>query len=134
MDPFAPQVPATGRIPNLSDMLPDLGEMMREAEANRHGFARIIFDRLRERIEEFQAKLRPNQEIGAYLASFGPQTLISIDRLDYSDPFLIIFSGIDQKGNRVELVQHTSQLSLLFTTVTLQEGSKGRRIGFHVEE
>jgi hypothetical protein len=117
-------------FPNLSEMLPDLSDGV----AHTHGFARIIHAKLRERIEEFQAKLAPNQEIGAYLASFGAQTLISIDRLDYSDPFLIILSGIDQNGNRVELVQHTSQLSLLFTTVTLKEGSKGRRIGFHVEE
>jgi hypothetical protein len=117
-------------IPHFSNMIPDFADMA----AHQHGFARIIFAKLRERIEEFQAKLSPNQEIAAYLASFGAQILISIDRMDYSDPFLIIFSGVDQKGNRVELVQHTSQLSLLFTTVTLQEGTKGRRIGFHVEE
>jgi hypothetical protein len=108
----------------------DVSRSLREAEANRHEFASIIFATLKQRIEKFQAKLATNQEIGAYLASFGPQTLISIDRLDYSDPSLIIFNGTDQSGHRVELVQHTSQLSLLLTTVTLKEGSRGRRIGF----
>ena len=39
--------------------------------------------------------------------------------------------GTDQMGNRVELVQHTSQVSLLFTTVTLEAGSQGKRIGFN---
>jgi Family of unknown function (DUF6173) len=109
--------------------LPDMAEL----HATNHGFARVIFRRLKERIESFQARLAPNQEIGAYLASFGPQTLISIDRMGYSDPFLIIFSGVDQTGNRVELVQHTTQLSLLFTTVTLAEESHGRRIGFQAD-
>ena len=111
--------------------LPDLATTMAEIQATNNGFARVIFKKLKKRIEDFQARLATNQEIGAYLASFGPQTLISIDRIEYSDPFLIIFSGKDQTGSRVELVQHTTQLSLLFTTVTLSEGSHGRRIGFH---
>jgi hypothetical protein len=85
-------------------MLPDLSEGV----AHTHGFARIIHAKLGERIEEFEAKLAPNQEIGAYLASFGPQTLIRINRLDYSDPFLIICSGLDQEGNPVELVAHVT--------------------------
>jgi hypothetical protein len=108
----------------------DLSRSLSEAEAHKHGFAGIIFATLKQRLEAFQAKLATNQEIGAYLASFGPQTLISIDRLDYSDPFIIIFNGTDQKGDRVELVQHTSQLSLLLTIVTLKDGSRGRRIAF----
>jgi hypothetical protein len=119
---------------SLAEQSDRLWSATREAEARKHGFARVIFAELKEQIEGFQAKLAPNQEIGAYLASFGPQTLISIERLDYSDPFLLIFHGTDQNGNRVELVQHTSQLSLLFTTVTLKEGSRGRRIGFHTGE
>ena len=92
-------------VPNLNSVLEGLQEAQAAKEARTHGHANVIFERLKECVEESQSKLKPNQEIGAYLASFGPQTEISIETIAYRDPFLIVFNGIDQNkklgGHRV---------------------------------
>ncbi len=105
-----------------------------EAEATRHGFAHVIHESLMRRITTFEATLKPDEEIGAYLASFGAQTLIHVERVGCSHPFLISFIGHDLDNRRVELVQHTTQLNVLFVAVPVEPPRKPRRIGFHVDE
>lgn len=115
----------------VDDSVDRLFALEAHAEATRHGFAHIIYDRLMRRVADFEAALKPNEEIGAYLASFGARTLIRVERVGFSNPFLISFIGLDADDRRVELVQHTTQLNVLFVAVSVAPPRKPRRIGFH---
>jgi hypothetical protein len=82
-------------------------------------------------IADFERELKAEEEIGAYLASFGARIFIRIERVGCRNPYLITFTGLDEEGRRVELVQHTTQLSVLFVAVPVEEPRVPRRIGFH---
>jgi hypothetical protein len=113
-------------------------EINRAAEESRRetfGHADVIFDRLMEQVRRFEANLDAAHEIGAYLTSFGREVLIRISRIGFRNPYLIIFQGTLEgggaDGGSVELVQHTSQLSVLFTALPkVPTHEQPRRIGF----
>lgn len=119
---------------DVEDSVDRLFALEAKAEAKRRGFAHIIYDCLMCRIADFEATLKPDEEIGAYLASFGAQTLIRVERVGFSDPFLISFTGLDADDRRVELVQHTTQLNVLFVAMPVVSPQKPRRIGFNSAE
>jgi hypothetical protein len=97
-----------------------------------HTLADTMYDRLRRQIREFEQSLGPDQEIGGKFIQFGQQNIISIEGLAYQNPHLIIFYGLDLKtGNRVRLVQHMSQVSVMFMAIPKPaERPEPRRIGF----
>ena len=120
----------------MGAILRDDARRRREQAEHDHGYAYVIFDRLLQQIRDYEATLQPDEEIAAYLSSFGARVLIQIDKISYQDPHLIIFHGTTVEDHkRVQLVQHTSQLNVLFTAVTLkpEEHRPARRIGFHTE-
>lgn len=99
------------------------------------GYANILYECLVEQIRDFEKTLQPNQEIGAYLSSFGNAILIQIENIGYHNPFFIVFYGKNIQDNRkVQLVQHTTQLNVLFTSIDLEKDEKreARRIGFQL--
>ena len=100
-----------------------------------HGYAHILYERLMKQIADFEATLKPDEEIAAYLSSFGKEMLIQIETIGYHNPFFIVFAGRSVVDDRpVYLVQHTSQLSVLFTSIKVDEMSErhARRIGFDI--
>jgi hypothetical protein len=112
-------------------------EAKREQEMTDRGYAHVIYERLMEQIREFEEMLKDDEEIAAYLASFGQNILIQIEKVGYLNPFLIVFHGFNpNNGHRVQLVQHTTQLNVLFTSYKLspEENRPARRIGFCPEE
>ncbi len=93
--------------------------------------APVMYNRLMQEITDFQSSLNKDEEVGAYLASFGREHLISIDRIGYREPYLVIFHGWDQGGLKVQLVQHVSQVNVLFIAMKVNtEEREPRRIGF----
>jgi Family of unknown function (DUF6173) len=138
---FLNRLPSTN-LPNLSPQpiikreVP-ISEARREKETTDLGYAHVIYERLREQIREFEKTLKDDEEIAAYLASFGQNILIQIEDVGYHNPFLIVFHGFDlNNGQRVQLIQHTTQLNVLFTSYKLspEENRPARRIGFCPEE
>lgn len=84
-------------------------------------------------IKKFEADLDNNHEIGAQLASFGRDIRFRLTHVSYSLPDIISFRGIDEKGNRVQLIQNTSQLNFfLMAMKKLQD--KPRRLGFDTDK
>lgn len=83
-------------------------------------------------IAEFEKRLKPDEEIGAYLASFGREILIQIQNVGHHNPYFIVFYGINTSdGLNVKLVQHVSQINVLFTAIKLSDLNRApRRIGF----
>lgn len=110
-------------------------EAKRKQELVDLGFANVLYERLVAQIADFQASIQPDEEVAAHLASFGTRVIVLIDRVRFRNPYYIIFDGVNaETGERVRLVQHTSQTSVLLVAAKVQEPRKPRRIGFYVED
>lgn len=72
-----------------------------------------MYERLGDYIKDFEAELDSDHEIGARLASFGQAITFHIQHVGYWGPDIISFDGVSSKDERVQLIQHTSQLSVL---------------------
>ena len=95
--------------------------------------ARWMFERLASYIKQFESRLDAEHEIGARLVSFGAQLTFHIQDMGYFGPDMIVFYGQNEKGEPVQLVQHTSQLNVLLVAVRKQE-QQARRIGFILDD
>ena len=95
----------------------------------RDGFADIMFESLATQIESFQKTLAADEEVGACLASFGQQITISVMKISFQNPHLMLFFGVNPDGQQVTLMQHTTQVNLLLTPVKVVS-RKANRIGF----
>jgi hypothetical protein len=98
----------------------------------RFGYANVLYERLVEQIMQFQEQLKLDEEVGAYLASFGREIYLHIEQVEYSDPYYIIFSGTLENGQKARLVQHVSQTSILLMAAKVEPEAnrKPYRIGF----
>lgn len=129
-------------MPDISQMARiDFSEVNRAMEAKRErdlvdlGFAHVLYERLVAEITDFEASLDPDQEVAAYLASFGARVIVLIDSVRFRNPYYIIFDGVNaETGDHVRLLQHTTQTSVLLAAVKVQEPRKPHRIGFYVED
>ena len=120
-------------VHNVRTQAEALNRAMAEGDAFRHGLAHVIHEILMQQITAFERNLHPDEEIAAYLSSFGQRFLIRIENVSYQNPYLIIFEGRrEEDGNRAILVQHTTQLNVLFVALKLKadEARAPRRIGF----
>ena len=84
-------------------------------------------------VEDFEAQLDEEHEVGVRLASFGGVVLFHAERIGFSTPNVISFYGLTEEGEKVQLIQHVSQLNFLLKAVKKME-EKPRRIGFIWEE
>jgi hypothetical protein len=87
------------------------------------------YERLGEYIKDFEAELDSEHEIGARLVSFGQSITFHIQNVGYYGPDLISFTGIDSDGQKVQLIQHMSQLSVLLIAMKKMD-DEPNRIGF----
>ncbi|WP_353168685.1 DUF6173 family protein [Acinetobacter sp.] len=81
-------------------------------------------------VRDFEDNLEDDYELGAWLASFGNQILIIVEQIQFEEPTLIIFKGRDNSGNKLQLIQHASQLNLLLNAVKKQTDEPRQQIGF----
>lgn len=95
--------------------------------------AKWTYERLSRYIKDFEARLDEEHEIGARLVSFGSAVTFHIQDMSYYEPDIIAFYGKNDQGEEVQLIQHTSQLSVLLVAVKKQ-GDEPRRIGFVLDE
>ena len=118
--------------PRISEIdFDELNKSISESKAADLGFASVMYDRLLDQIMHFEQGLNPDEEIGAYLSSFGTRVVIQIEDVRYHNPYFIIFYGKNiENGQEVKLVRHTSQFSILFVAIKVTEDRKPRRIGF----
>lgn len=90
------------------------------------------FKGLMEYIQTFEAGLDEEHEVGARLVSFGSEVRFHVESVGYKAPSLVTFIGVTDSGDRVQLVQHVSQISFLLIAVRKRE-EKPYRIGFYQE-
>lgn len=82
-------------------------------------------------VNEFDASLDSEHEVGARLVSFGQTVTIHLLDIGYWNPSLIVFRGTRENGEPAELIQHVSQISVLLVKVKrLDPTTPKRPIGF----
>lgn len=102
--------PKNWSLPDIP-MLKSFGQQL--TEFNQPYTAKSIFNQLVQRVQDFEAKLDQEHEVGMRLVSFGKSTEFSVARIGYLDPSLIWFQGTLADGSDVELVQHVNQISFM---------------------
>jgi len=117
----------------LSTVVAPLPATLPQPPALSENAARWMFERLATYIKQFESALDDEHEIGARLVSFGPNLTFHIEDMGYYGPDMIVFYGKNDNGEPVQLIQHTSQLSVLLVAVRKQ-AERPRRIGFILDD
>ena len=120
-------------ICRLSTLVAPLPATLPKAAEHADNPARWMFERLAAYIRQFEARLDEQHEVGARLVSFGPHLTFHIEDMGYYGPDMIVFYGKNEKGEPVQLIQHTSQLNVLLVAVRKLD-EHPRRIGFLLED
>jgi hypothetical protein len=120
-------------ICRLSTVVAPVPETLPRPPGNGDNAAKWMFERLATYIKQFEGGLDDEHEIGARLVSFGHNLTFHIEDMGYYGPDMIVFYGKNDNGEPVQLVQHTSQLSVLLVGVRKQS-ERPRRIGFILDE
>lgn len=76
-----------------------------------------VYKSLRDSFEQFEAELDTGHEIAIRLVSFGKEVDFRPEKIGFTVPNLITFIGVTEFGERVQLVQHVSQLSYMLRAV-----------------
>jgi len=120
------------RLPDIQ--MPKIGPnpLVVSVEAN---YASEFHKRLVKWINDFDATLDQQHEVGVRLVSFGQTVVFHLNDIGYWNPSLIRFEGVMEDGSPVELIQHVSQISVLLMKLPRNDPSKAKRkIGFITEE
>jgi hypothetical protein len=88
-----------------------------------------VCEALKSYIEAFEASLAEDEEVAVRLVTFGGALTFHAEQIGFSKPNVITFYGVTPDGERVQLIQHVSQLSFLLQ-VAKKLGESPRRIGF----
>jgi hypothetical protein len=101
------------------------------AEFQRANLASEFANHLLSKINQFDADLNSDLEVGLKLVSFGQTITFHVSGIGFYNPSLVVFAGLTDDGNRVELVQHVSQISfVLIALPKLNPEQPKRKIGF----
>ena len=94
--------------------------------------AERIYRQLVASIFDFEKTLDDDHEIGARLASYSSAVSFYIQDVGYCDPHIITFSGRNENGEKLQLLQHVSQLDILFIEMK-KKADEPVRIGFKLK-
>jgi len=90
-----------------------------------------FYKRIQKLIQDFEEKLDEEHEVGLRLVNFGQETTFHVENVYYWNPSLISFSGITDKGEPFELIQHVSKISILLQKVKIKNPNEPKKpIGF----
>ena len=92
------------------------------------------YEKIKEQIEEFQAKLSDDVDVCVPLASFGASMIMQVTGMSYQNPDMLYFYGYIN-GEKTQLIQHVSQLNFVLMAVKKEEPEREqRRIGFNTDD
>jgi hypothetical protein len=118
-------------IPKMPDIKIQNFPMPKIPEFKDQNLANEFHRRLMDYIITFEKSLTEYEEVALRLVTFGESITIVVETIGYWNPSLISFVGTDTKGQRVQLIQHVSQLSFLLIAIKVPEPVEPRRrIGF----
>lgn len=97
--------------------------------------AEWAFVRLSRMIEEFEARIDKDEEVGVRLVGMPGEGLLQIEDVGFWGPDLIMFLGRNAEGKPVRLVQHYTQLNVMLSALPKEKPAEPpRRIGFQLRE
>jgi hypothetical protein len=122
----------TSSSAGISAALAEIQNAERKIAEKKHRQDNPVIDvckAIKDYVEEFERELDDEHEIGIRLASFGGVVVFHAEKIGFSKPNVITFYGVTEEGERVQLIQHVSQLNFLLKAVKKRE-DKPTRIGF----
>lgn len=127
-EPDCPQPITAWTTPEDSAALAD-GLRMKENPAE------WAFVRLSRLIQDFEAKLDENHEIGATIVNGPGDGAFHMRDVGFWGPDLILFMGVNEHGKPIRLIQHYTQLNVMLTAMPKPVPAEPpRRIGFQLQE
>ncbi len=117
-----PNIPS---LPDINAVMDDFHDTMHKKN-NPAGYAR---DRMVTLINSFQAKMSDDVEVGISVVGSGSAASFRLRDVRASNPDIIIFDGLDDNGNNVQLIQHYSQMAVVLIARPKAD-DKAYRIGF----
>lgn len=115
------------RVPDFQ--LPEMPDM-----PNWYMWSDTQFEIIKKYVEDFEASLDREHEVGLMLTNFGQSVLMQVTEIGYEKSVLMVFKGI-VNGNPATLIQHINQLSFMLTAVPRREPEKPKaKIGFRVSD
>jgi len=94
------------------------------------GPAQAAYARIVHYIQKFEQQLDSGQEVAMGFAG-SEAGVLRIEGVGFFDPDLITFYGRDEAGQKTQLIQHVSQLSLMLrASAVSRPETPARRIGF----
>ncbi len=103
-----------------------------DLDLNRFNLSEWRYEKIIEEIRNFEEDLDEEHEIAVSLASFGTSVTMLVTDIGFQNPDMLYFYGI-VNGKDSVLIQHTSQLNLLLTSVERADKTKPvRRIGYRL--
>lgn len=107
----------------------DMAEILEESQ--QHERASEFHKRLMHYINDFDANLDQEHEVGIRLVNFGQTVQFTVHVIGYYNPKLISFYGELADGSKVQLVQHVNQISFLLLAVKRKHPEQPKQpIGF----
>lgn len=101
------------------------------ADFQRANLASEFANHLLSKINQFDDGLNDELEVGLKLVSFGQTITFHVSGIGFYNPSLVVFAGLTDDGNRVELVQHVSQISFVLIALPKLNPEKPKnKIGF----
>jgi hypothetical protein len=85
----------------------------REYDREKRHSASAVVTQVLQQVQAFEASLDGEHEVGIHLVNFGQAVTIRITSVGFIEPAIIVFSGVNNDGQEVRLVQHIHQLSFL---------------------
>lgn len=114
------------KVPEIN--LPEMPDM-----PNWYMWSDTQFELIKQYIEEFEASLDPEHEVGMMLTNFGQSVLMQVTEIGYEKSVMLVFKGF-VNGRLSTLIQHINQLNFLLTTVDKDPEKPKRKIGFRIPD
>ena len=107
-------------IPNIDFDLPQ-----------HHMWSDTQFEIIKRYIQEFEATLDEEHEVGLMLTNFGQSITMQVAEISYEESVLMVFKGF-VNGKPATIIQHINQLNFMFTTIPKETEKQKTKIGFKV--
>jgi hypothetical protein len=117
---------AAANTANMSTVM----DQINEAQHRRANPVIDVCAALKAYVEEFEGSLDAEHEVAVRLVSFGREFVFHAQEIGYTMPNVITFIGVTEDGEKVQLIQHVTQLSFLLKAAT-KIGSAAHRVTFH---
>ncbi|CUH54242.1 hypothetical protein SAMN04488037_104121 [Shimia marina] len=113
----------------------DVPEQMAQQPVTQKSDAQWAYERLILYIQNFEKQLDSEHEVAMGFTG-GDAGVLRIEGMGYFDPDIVTFYGSDTSGIKTQLVQHVSQLNVMFRALPKQGDAEvePNRIGFRLAE